>query len=395
MKLPSIPIHGRPVGPASPVYFIADIASNHCGSLEKARELIHACAESRVDAVKMQNFSAESIVSDYGFRSLGGVQTHQSAWKQSVFDSYKAASIPLDWTLELKALCDRLGLHYFTSPYSLDLVEAVAPHVCALKLGSGDITWHQEIEAMCATGKPVLLATGATTMAEVEGAMDAAMRGRSPILLMQCNTEYTAKVTETREQRLARFRHVNLKVIDTFARRWPSIPIGLSDHTHGDLTVLGAVGLFGCCAVEKHFTLDNTLDGQDHAFSMTPASWLAMVRRTESLLAALPRPGEGTQEERMAITRAHVDDPEALDLAIGDGIKRLEPNESGTVIVQRRAIRASHDLPMGRVLEAGDFVVLRPCPQDALPPYRLHELVGRRLSRPIPSGDCVRPTDCA
>jgi len=99
-------IQGRPVGPGEPVYFIADLAANHCGSLAKAKELVHACAESGVDAVKMQNFTAETIVSDYGFRHLEGVRTHQSQWKQSVFDSYKAASIPLDWTLELKSLCD-------------------------------------------------------------------------------------------------------------------------------------------------------------------------------------------------------------------------------------------------------------------------------------------------
>ena len=280
---PFIQIKQRKVGPDYPVYFIADIASNHCGSLTQAKELIHACAESRVDAVKMQNFSAETIVSDYGFKNLSGVKTHQSGWKQSVFDSYKAASIPLDWTLELKALSDKLGLHYFTSPYSIELVHAVAPHVCAFKLGSGDITWHEEIAAMCEKKIPVLIATGASTMSEVEGAMKVALDSKAPVLLMQCNTEYTAKVTETHEQKLHRFKHINLRVLESYAQRWPHIPLGLSDHTHGSLTVLAAVGLFQCCAVEKHFTLDNTQEGQDHAFSMTPSTWKKMVEETESL----------------------------------------------------------------------------------------------------------------
>jgi N-acetylneuraminate synthase len=142
---PFIQIKQKKVGPDCPVYFIADVASNHCGSLSQAKELIHACAESRVDAVKMQNFSAETIVSDYGFKNLSTVKTHQSGWKQSVFDSYKAASIPLEWTIELRELAEKLGLHYFTSPYSLELVRAVAPYVCAYKVGSGDITWHEEI----------------------------------------------------------------------------------------------------------------------------------------------------------------------------------------------------------------------------------------------------------
>lgn len=392
--MPQITINQRTVGTAQPVYFIADIASNHCGSLAKAKELVHACAESGVDAVKMQNFSAETIVSDYGFRNLKGAKTHQSAWKQSVFDSYKAASIPLGWTEELRDLCHRLGLHYFTSPYSLELVRAVAPHVCAFKLGSGDLTWHEEIRVMAQTGKPLLIATGASTMNEVEGAMAVALAHSRQVLLMQCNTEYTAKVNETRSERLERFSHINLRVLETFARRWPEVPLGLSDHTHGDMTVLGAVGLFGCCAVEKHFTFDNTLEGQDHAFSMTPASWSAMAKRTAELQRRLAAEPAATFDRRLEMIASMVDDPEALRLAVGDGVKRLESNEAGTVVVQRRAVRAARDLPTGHRLSPDDLVVLRPCPVDALPPYRLDELLGRTLVRPVTSGDCVRRADC-
>ena len=392
--MPSITIHDREIGPGFPVYFIADIASNHCGSLSKAKELVHACAESGVDAVKMQNFAAESIVSDFGFRHLSGIKTHQTTWGKSVFESYKDASIPIEWTLELKSLCNKLGLHYFTSPYSLDLVNAVAEYVCAFKLGSGDITWHEEIEAMCKSGKPLLIATGASTMAEVESAMSVALCHRNPLLLMQCNTEYTAKVGEARERELERIRHINLRVIETYRRRWPGIPIGLSDHTHGDLTVLGAVGLFDCCAVEKHFTLDNTIEGQDHTFSMTPDSWKSMVGKTEALQAKIRCENATSLDQRLQITRSMVSDPEALEASIGDGIKRLESNEAGTVIVQRRALRALTHLEAGLHLTSDDLIPLRPCPSDALPPYRMGELIGRTLVRNISSGDCVRITDC-
>lgn len=392
--MPHINIKNRKVGPDQPVYFIADIASNHCGSLTKAKELVHACAESGVDAVKMQNFSAETIVSDFGFKNLKGTKTHQSSWKSSVFDSYKAASIPLGWTEELRDLAQRLGLHYFTSPYSIELVRAVAPHVCAFKLGSGDLTWHDEIKAMAETGKPLLIATGASTMDEVEGAMSVALANSTEVLLMQCNTEYTARVDETREQRLERFSHVNLRVLETYARRWPRVPVGLSDHTHGDMTVLASVGLFGCCAVEKHFTFDNTVEGQDHAFSMTPASWSAMARRTAELRNILSNQHDLSFARRLEIVAGLVDDPEALRAAIGDGIKRLESNESGTVVVQRRAIRTARDLPAGHEVTKDDLVFLRPCPTDAMPPYRCDELLGRKLTRPIQAGDCLRRTDC-
>jgi N-acetylneuraminate synthase len=386
-----VTINGRELGPEYPVYFIADLAANHCGDIGKARELVHACAESGVDAVKMQNFTAETIVSDFGFRNLGGVKTHQSQWKQSVFESYAAASIPLDWTLELKALCDRLGLHYLTSPYSIDLIRAVAPHVCAFKLGSGDITWHEEIAEMSRHGKPVLIATGASTMAEVEAAMAVALAETHDIVLMQCNTEYTAKLSDSREAQLERFSHINLRVLETYAARWPGIPLGLSDHTHGALTVLGAVGLFDCCAVEKHFTFDNTLEGQDHAFSMTPDGWRQMVEQTRALKNSIT--GVTSHADRYRITRDVVDDPEILDLAIGDGVKRLESNEAAPVIVQRRAVRAAAVLKAGTKLGPQDLTVLRPCPADAIPPSRAGELLGRVLVRDVASGDCVRLED--
>jgi N-acetylneuraminate synthase len=231
-------------------------------------------------------------------------------------------------------------------------------------------------------------------MDEVNRAMAVALAHSRQVLLMQCNTEYTAKVGETRAEQLARFGHINLRVLETYANRWPEVPLGLSDHTHGDMTVLGAVGLFGCCAVEKHFTFDNTIEGQDHAFSMTPASWSVMVKRTAELqrrLAAEPSP---SLEHRLDIVTSMVDDPEAMRLAIGDGVKRLEANETGTVVVQRRAVRASRDLPAGHRITAADLTVLRPCPSDALPPYRALELLGRVLVRDITEGDCIRPGDC-
>jgi N-acetylneuraminate synthase len=194
-------------------------------------------------------------------------------------------------------------------------------------------------------------------------------------------------------QKLNRFKYINLKVLETYAQRWPQVPIGLSDHTHGSLTVLGAVGLFNCCAVEKHFTLDNTQEGQDHAFSMTPSSWKKMVEETEELQKKLKAARVQTFADRLKIIRAAVDDPEALDLAIGTGVKQLEENEKGTVIVQRRAIRARGDLPINHIIKKEDLIVLRPCPAGALPPYREAELINRKINRPIPQGDCVRLED--
>lgn len=389
----SMRIAGRPIGAEHPVFFIADIAANHGGELSRAKELIHACAESGVDAVKMQNFRAATIVSDYGFRHLEGIETHQSGWSQSVFASYEAASIPLSWTEELKSLCDKLGLAYFTSPYSLELVEAVAPHVSAFKLGSGDITWLEEIQAMAKHNVPLIIATGASTMPEVEAAMSAALALTSDVLLMQCNTEYTASLSETLEDRYERFEQINLKVLESYATRWPGVPLGLSDHTHGSMTVLGAVGLYRCCAVEKHFTFDNTEQGQDHSFSMTPETWSEMVRRTQALRDELAEVSAVSHEDRLAVVRKHVDDPAALQLAIGDGIKRVQSNEVNTAVVQRRAVRATRDLKVGTTLTKADLVPLRPCPSDGISPADIDVLVGKTLNKDLPAGAHFREGD--
>lgn len=386
-----VKINRNMIGDEHPVYFIADIASNHCGDLVKAKELIHACVEAGANAVKMQNFTAATIVSDYGFKTLSGVATHQSKWKQSVYASYDAASIPFDWTFELRGLCDSLGVDYFTSPYSLDLTRAVASHVSAFKVGSGDITWHESLKVMAGFGLPVLLATGASDFSEVRHAMEVLLAETDQVVLLQCNTDYTANPKESEAERRNRFSNINLRVLETYKKHWPAVPVGLSDHTHGSLTVLAAVGLFGCSVVEKHFTLDNSLEGQDHSFSMTPVAWRSMVDATVALKGGI-RPGD-TFEQRLAKTAAVVDHPEYLELVVGDGVKKLEENEQSTVIVQRRAVRSARALEKGTTLQRADLCVLRPCPSDALPPYRLDELVGKKLAKNIEAGDCVRLCD--
>ena len=387
----SLRIGKHHIGKEYPVYFIADIASNHNGDLAKAKELLYACSESGVNAVKMQNFNAETIVSDYGFKNLSDVKTHQSQWKTSVFDSYKAASIPFEWTVELKTLADKLGMDYFTSPYSPELTKAVEPYVSAFKLGSGDITWHKQIELMSGFKKPIIIATGASNLEEVKMAVNAAQKHTDDIILMQCNTNYTAKKDEDISKTKARFSNINLKVLETYAGIWPNMPLGLSDHTHGDLTVLGAVGLFDCCAVEKHFTLDNNQEGQDHPFSMMPKEWLSMVKNT-ALLKSEIKSGD-TYDERYAKVKSIAQDAEYLDLIIGDGDKKISENETQTIIVQRRAIRAKQNIKKGALLSENNLEVLRPCPKDALPPYEIDKILGKTINKSLEKGDYIKLSD--
>ena len=157
-----IKIENKNIGLNYPTYFIADIAANHDSDLTLAKELIHSAAESGADAAKFQHFSAETIVSDYGFNSIGSQKSHQSSWKKSVYEVYKDASINLEWTPILKETCEEAGIHFFTSPYSFELVDHVDEFVPAYKIGSGDLTWHDIVRYIANKKKPYIIATGAS-----------------------------------------------------------------------------------------------------------------------------------------------------------------------------------------------------------------------------------------
>ena len=347
--LPILEIQGKKIGENYPTYFIADIAANHDGDLERAKDLIYLAAEAGADAAKFQHFQAASIVSDYGFKSLKTQQSHQANWSDSVFDVYKAASVNLDWTLMLKETCEMVGIPFITTPYSLDVVDYLDAHVPAYKIGSGDITWLELIERIASKQKPYFLATGASSTDEVHHAVYAALAINPQLALMQCNTNYTAS--------LENFKYIQLNVLKTYRSMYPGMVLGLSDHTPGHSTVLGAVAL-GARMVEKHFTDDVNRTGPDHAFSMNPVSWREMVARTRE-----------------------------LENALGDGIKKVEQNESQTAIIQRRSIRLVRDMCEGEVVCDKDLEVLRPCPPDGLPPYRAREVIGKKIRHAKAKGE--------
>lgn len=352
-----IGIGERRVSPVSPTYFIADIAANHDGELERAKALIWHAKQAGADCAKFQHFKADQIVSGVGFAELGAKSAHQSGWKKSVVEIYDQYHTRRSWTDELVATCREAGIDYMTTPYDFEAVETQLPHVPAIKIGSGDITWHALIERCAAAGKPILLATGAADMADVEGAVEVILSHTPDLVLMQCNTNYSGSEDN--------FACVNLRVLQAFALRWPGMVLGLSDHTPGHAAVLGAVTL-GARVVEKHFTDDNAREGPDHAFALNPRTWREMVDATRQLEAAL-----------------------------GTGVKIVESNEQETVVVQRRAVRAKADIPAGRPLTADDLECLRPCPADAVDPRHFNALLGRSLAAPKPAGQALRWTDLA
>ncbi len=336
------------LGNHHPTYFVADIAANHDGDLKRAVELIRLAKQAGADAAKFQNFSASKIVSDYGFRALGGQQSHQSSWKKSVFQVYQDASVPFAWTETLKATCDEVGIDYFSSPYDFQAIDELDNYVPAYKIGSGEITWPEVLERMAKKGKPVLLATGASDIGEVQRAVHTILKYNPQLVLMQCNTNYTAS--------LENFDHIHLNVLQTYRLMFPDLVLGLSDHTPGHATVLGAVALGARC-IEKHFTDDNNRVGPDHKFAMNPADWAEMVENTRR-----------------------------LERALGSAEKFLAGNEQETVILQRRCLRAACDLRAGQVLTRDLIDVLRPATPGAILPYELDKALGKRVQVDLQAG---------
>jgi N-acetylneuraminate synthase len=345
----------RTVGDGAPLYFIADIAANHDGDLKRALKLIELAKEAGADAAKFQNFQASKIVSRKGFESLSGQLSHQKNWKKPVFETYQDASIPFEWTAQLKKKCDEVGIEYFTSPYDKESIDQVDPYVQVYKVGAGDITWLEILEYMAKKGKPVILSTGASTLEDVKRAMARLLANTKELVLMQCNTNYTAS--------LENFKYINLNVLRTYQKLYPEVVLGLSDHTRGPATVLGAIAL-GARVFEKHFTDDNGREGPDHKFATNPKEWKEMVQLSNQVYQAL-----------------------------GDGIKKVEENEKDTVVVQRRSVRYLRNLAKGQVIGSADLFPLRPIPQGGIPPYEMNKIIGKKLKKDVGQDDLVKWED--
>jgi len=351
----SFKIGNSEINANSKTYFIADIAANHDGDIEKAKDLIYMAKEAGADAAKFQHFKAKTIVSDYGFKNLGSKASHQKDWDKSIYEVYEDAEVPLNWTQELYDTCKKAEIDFFTSPYDINEIDLINKYIPAYKVGSGDITFHQIIEKMAKYNKPMLIATGASKIDEVIEVMKMIEKINKNIVLMQCNTNYTANDKN--------FKCIQLNVLKSYALMFPNAILGLSDHTLGHTTVLGAVAL-GAKVIEKHFTDNNNLSGPDHKFSMNPITWREMVDRTRE-----------------------------LEYALGGSIKEVEENESETCILQRRCLRASQDLSKGDIITNDMIEILRPAPKNSILPYEIDKIIGKKLTKDIVQGDTFNWSD--
>lgn len=343
----AVTIGDHSLGTADETYIIAEIGSNFDGSKERAKKLIELAAECGADAVKFQAFNAETIVSEYGF---DGLQVgFQSDWDKSVYDTYKDAELPREWLADLCNYATQQGVDFLCTPYDKAAVRQLATlDIPAFKIGSGDITWHMLLELVAQQGKPIILATGASTLGEIEAAIETIERtGNNDLILLQCVTNYPSE-----------FASANIRAMSAMAETF-NVPVGYSDHTPGHTVPLGAVSR-GACIIEKHFTDDKSRTGPDHKFALNPAEFERMVTEIRN-----------------------------LNDALGSPRKRVYEEENTTVVLQRRCLRTTRNIEPGDEISDEDLTALRPAPADALSPKYKEQVIGRTATVEIPEGDSV------
>lgn len=338
-----IKIGKRWVGLDHPAYITAEIGANFDGNLEKAKKLALAAKKAGADCAKFQSFLAEKIVSGKGFASMKLKGVHGS-WGRPVEEVFKDAEFPRQWHKELSDYCKKIGIDFSSAPYDFEAVDLLDKlDVPFIKIGSGEITWHEMLVYIAKKGKPVMLATGDSTLSEVDEAVRVIEEtGNRNLILMQCITNYPSKIESA-----------NINVLKTYQTAF-NIITGYSDHSPGDVVALGAVAL-GAKVIEKHFTLSKKDKGPDHPHSMEPDEMKNMIDKIRK-----------------------------LESAMGSTRKEVVEEEQETVIVQRRGLYAKRDIPKGKILDKEDIVELRPA-LGILPKHK-ELILGKKVKNNIEEG---------
>lgn len=317
------------------VYIIAEAGVNHNGSVEIARMLVEAAAEAGADAVKFQTFKADTLVAHDAPKADYQKQTTDAA--ESQYQMLKKLELSEAAHRELKALCEELHIDFVSTPFDITdipfLSELGMPF---FKVPSGAITDLPYLRAINATRKPVVLSSGMATEDEVADAL-AGLKD-CKVSLLHCTTEYPCPYAD-----------VNLKAMLTLKARF-GLPVGYSDHTQG-IEVAAAAAALGAEIIEKHFTLDRTMEGPDHKASLEPDELKAMV-------AAIRHVSEATA---------------------GDGRKTPVAAERAIASVARKSIIAKHAIAKGEFFTEDNLTTMRP--GTGLSPMRWDEVIGQKSAR--------------
>ena len=269
-----ITICNKKIGKGHPVYIIAEMSANHSQNFNKAVKIIEAAKKAGANAVKLQTYAPDTITIDCDneyFRIKG------TMWEgKTLYDLYDEAYTPWEWQPKLKQIADKLGLHFFSSPFdhtAVDFLEGM--NVPAYKVASFELVDLPLLRKIAETGKPIIMSTGMASLAEIDEAVQMVRNaGAKQIALLKCTSAYPALPEEA-----------NLNTITHLAQAF-GVVAGLSDHTLGSAVAVASVAL-GACIVEKHFTLSRKDAGPDSSFSMEPKEFKAMVEDIRTVEKAL------------------------------------------------------------------------------------------------------------
>jgi N,N'-diacetyllegionaminate synthase len=331
----SITLGTRRIGRGSPCFILAEAGVNHNGQIDLAHALIEAVAKAGADAIKFQTFKAESLATASAPKA--NYQQGRTPANQSQVEMLKSLELPNEVYPELKQHAEEVGLIFLSTPFdeaSADFLEQLG--VPGFKIPSGELTNLPFIAHLSRKGKPLIISTGMSTLAEVEAAVNTVERFAAPLCLLHCVSCYPAAPEDT-----------NLLAMATLSQAF-QLPVGYSDHTLGNAVPLASVAL-GAVLLEKHVTLDRKMDGPDHAASSEPEEFATLVR-----------------------------DIRIIESAMGNGRKRPMPNELNTAQVARRSIVAARDIPKGSIVCESDLMFRRP--GTGLPP-NLHGLLLGRIAK--------------
>ena len=332
---------------------IAEAGVNHNGDLQKALDLIDAAAAARVDYVKFQTFKAETIVNpsaqkaDYQIKNTSGESNTQ-------FEMLKKLEMGLDWYEVLIQRCQERGVKFLSTGFdfeSIDFLDSL--EIPFYKIPSGEITNKPYLQHIAQKEKDIILSTGMSTIGEIEAAIDVIKAEgitRDCITVLHCNTEYPTPMKD-----------VNLLAMNQIAREL-GVKVGYSDHTLGIEVPIAAVAL-GACVIEKHFTLDRSLPGPDHAASLEPDELKAMVSAIRNIEEAIG----------------------------GSGIKEPSESEKKNISVARKSLHTLKELKAGVTLSKDDLIALRP--GSGISPMLINEVLGKVLNKDLPAHYLLKHED--
>lgn len=333
-------------------FFIAEIGVNHNGDLDLAKKLIDVGAKAGADAVKFQTFNSSKLVTSNS-RKAEYQERNEPGTGETQLEMLKRLELSESDLIACKEYCEDVGIAFLSTPFDEDsalLLQQIG--VDGFKVSSGDLTNLPFLSFLASQKRPIILSTGMGTLIEVAEAVNVIEKGGDPPLaLLHCVSNYPADPADC-----------NLAAIETLSKAF-NRRVGWSDHTLGDAVSIAAVAR-GASIIEKHFTLDKSMKGPDHAASLSPGELTNLIEKIR-----------------------------AVESAIGDGVKTPRPSELDTMSVARRSLVTCCAIEPGQKITAAMIACKRP--GTGIAPKFLDLMVGRTVAKALPKDHVLAWEDLA